>query len=249
VNVPVRVVSAQRPRDVRFHQLHDADGARIQYRKVCSAEGEEVSPDHIVKGWPVGEGFVTVTDEELEALDPEATDAIEIQDFVDLSEIDPLYFEKAYWLVPDKGAGKAYRLLVEAMRKAGRVAIARVVMRGKEHLVAVRAVGDALAMETMLHADEVVPQADLELAEPAPPGPREVEMAGQLIDALTTTFDPGRYPDEHRARLLAYLEGKAEGREVVLPPKVQARRPADLADALQKSLEAARRRGSEEASA
>lgn len=250
MNVPVRVVSAQRPKDVHFNQLHDADGARIQYRKVCSADGEEVPPEHIVKGWPVGGGgYVTVTEEELDKLDPEASDTIDIQDFVDLSEIDPLHFEKAYWLVPDKGAGKAYRLLVEAMKNAGRVAIARVVMRGKENLVAVRVVGDALAMETMLHADELVPERDLELTEAPAPGPREVEMAEKLIEALTTTFDPEKYPDEHRDRVLKYLEGKAEGREVVLPPKAEAKRPADLVDALQKSLEAARRRGKEEASA
>jgi DNA end-binding protein Ku len=243
-------MSAQRPRDVHFNQLHDADGARIQYKKVCSVDGEEVPPEHIVKGWPVGGGgYVTVTDEELEKLDPAASDTIDIQDFVDLAEIDSLYFEKAYWLVPDKGAGKAYRLLVEAMRSAGRVAVARVVMRGKENLVAIRPVGDVLAMETMLHADELVPQDDLEVTEAAPPGERELDMAQKLIDALTTTFDPGKYPDEHRRRVLAYLESKAEGHEVVLPPKAEAKRPADLVDALERSLEAARRRGKGEASA
>lgn len=250
VNVPVRVVSAQRSRDIRFNQLHAADGARIQYKKVCSADGEEVEAEQIVKGWAVGGGgYVTVTDEELEKLDPVGTDTIDIQDFVDLAEIDPLYFEKGYYLVPDKGAGKAYRLLVEAMRKSGRVAIARVVMRGKESLVAVRVVGDVLAMETMLHADELVPESDLEVGESPTPGEREVAMAQQLIDALTTSFDPEKYPDEHRQRVLSYLESKAAGREVVLPPKAEARKPADLVDALQKSLEAARRRGKEEASA
>ncbi|MEA3201058.1 MAG: end-binding protein Ku [Thermoplasmata archaeon] len=247
MNVPVRVVTAQRSKDVRYHQLHDADGARIQYKKVCSAEGAEVEAEHIVKGWEAGGGaYVTVTDEELAKLDPQKSETIDIQDFVHLEEIDPLYFEKGYWLVPDKGAGKSYRLLVEAMRKSGRVAIARVVMRGKESLVAVRAVGDVLAMETMLHGDELVPQEDLEVAQAAAPGERELDMAEKLIDALTTTFEPEKYPDEHRQRVLAYLESKAEGREVVLPPKAEARRPADLVDALQKSLEAARRKGKAE---
>jgi len=243
VNVPVRVVTAQRSKEVRFHQLHDADGARIQYKKVCSADGEEVPPEHIVKGYPVGsDAFVKVTDEELDALDPAHSETIDIQDFVDLAEIDPIYYEKAYYLAPDKGAGKAYRLLVEAMEASSKVAIARVVMRGKEHLVAVRVVGDALTMTTLLHADEVVPTSELELTAAGEPAKRELDMAQKLIDALTTSFDPSKYPDEHRARVLAYLEQKAEGNEVVLPPRAaQSRQPVDLVDALQKSLEAARR--------
>jgi DNA end-binding protein Ku len=168
---------------------------------------------------------------------------------VDLHQIDPIYFEKAYYLVPDKGAGKAYQLLLEAMRESGRVAVARVVMRGKENLVAVRVVGDVLAMTTMLHADEIVPESELEVAPAAKPAARELDMAQKLIDALTTDFNPDKYPDVHRERVLKYLESKAEGKEVVLPPKAEAKRPADLVDALQKSLEAARRRGKEEASA
>lgn len=250
VNVPVKVVTAVKSKDVRFHMLHEADGARIENRRVCSAEGSEVPYEEIVKGYSLGgDRYVTVSKEELESLDPEASRAIEISDFVDLSEIDPLYFEHPYYLVPDKGAGKAYGLLVEAMRRTNRAAIARVVLRTKEHLVAVRALDDVLTMTTLFYHDEVVPTSELEVAEPkTAPAEKEIAMAEQLIEALTGSFDPTKYEDLYRERVMDLIERKAEGEEVVLPPTPAAKpAPVDLVSALQASLDAARRKGKVEA--
>lgn len=251
VNVPVRVVTAVRSKDVRFHMLHDADGARIQQKRVCSADGEEIPYEHIVKGFPVGDDeHVVLTKEDMDAADPEKTDTIDIHDFVDVYQIDPLYFEKPYYLVPEKGAAKAYRLLVQAMKDTGKVALARVVMRDKEHLVAVRPVGDALAMTTLVYHDELVDQAELELPEAATePSERELAMAQQLIDALSADFDPEKYRDEHRERILDLIERKAQGKEIVAPPRKEPAKAKDLADALAASLEAAKARRRPEAEA
>lgn len=246
VNVPVKVVTAVRHKEVRFHMVHAKDGGRIQQKRVCSVDGEEVPFDEVAKGYSVGpDALVVVEPEELEALDPEKTDTIEIEDFVPLPSIDPIYFEKPYYLVPQKGAAKAYRLLVEAMRRADRVALARVVMREKEHLVALRVVGNALAMTTLLYEDEIVPLSDLE---EVPQGrgkgasDKEVDMAEKLIDALSGDFEPGKYKDEYRERVLGLIEAKAEGKTIKPPPKREERRPADLEEALRRSLEAAKRR-------
>ena len=255
VNVPVKVVSAVRQKDVRFHMLHAADGARIEQKRVCSADGEEVPYDQVVKGYQVGtDEYVVVTPEELDAVDPEKTETIDIQDFVDIYQIDPIYFEKPYYLVPEKGAAKAYKLLHQAMADAQKIAIARVVLRAKEHLVAVRPLGDVLAMTTLLYHDELVDQADLEVAEAsgkgAKPSEKELAMAQQLIDALSTDFDPEKYHDTYRERVMRLIESKAEGKEVVSPPKKETVRTKDLADALAASLEAAKsRRGKPEAEA
>jgi DNA end-binding protein Ku len=250
VNVPVKVVTAVRSKDVRFRMLHDADAAPIEQKRVCSVEGQEVEYEHIVKGYKVGaDRYVVVTPEELEALDPEATRTIDIQDFVDLSEVDPIYFEHPYYLVPDKGAGKAYGLLVEALRRSNRAGIARVVLRTKEHLVALRPMDDVLAMTTLLYHDEVVQPSSLEVEETrGAPNEKEIAMAEQLIDALATGFDPTKYHDMYRERVLDYLEKKAAGETVSVPaPKAEGPRPVDLVSALQASLEAARRKGKVEA--
>lgn len=246
VNVPVKVVTATRSKEVRFHQLHDADGARVLNKRVCSADGEEVPYEHIVKGYETArDEYVTVTTEELEALDPEKSETIDIQGFADLHEIDPLYFEKPYYLVPEKGAAKAYKLLAEAMRESGRVAIAKVVMRTKEHLVAVRPVGDALTMTVLLYHDEVVKPEELdEVPSDVAVNPKELKMAEQLIEALSGPFQPDAYEDEHRKRVLDYIESKAQGREVVTPPKPHKQETKDLVAALQASIEAAKRKES-----
>lgn len=244
VNVPVKVVTATRSQDVRFHMLHDADGARIVQKRVCSADGEEVPYEHVARGYEVGpDQYVVVSPDELEALDPEKSETIDIVDFVGLAEIDPIYYEKTYYLLPEKGGTKAYALLLEAMRKSDRVAIARVVMRTKEHLVAVRPIGNVLAMTTLLYHDEVVRAEELEGAPAEASAPkRELEMAERLIDALTTGFEPTRYEDEHRARVLSLIETKAQGREVVTPPRREPKGPTDLASALEASLAAATKR-------
>jgi DNA end-binding protein Ku len=247
VNVPVKLFTAVTQKEVRFHMLHEKDGARIRMKRFCSAEDREVPYEEIVRGFEVGKDrYVVVTDEELEAASPKATRTIEIRDFVELSEIDPIYYESTYYLVPDKTAAKAYRLLLEAMRRSGKVAIASFVLRTRESLCCVRPIEDALAISTMSRADEVVPVSALELPPAHDPSARELQMAEQLVQSLSAPFEPERYPDVHRERILAVVERKAAG-EVIEPPREEApARVVSLADALSASLSAARRRGEEE---
>jgi len=243
VNVPVKLYSAVSKKTVRFNQLHDADGARIQQKRVCSVDGEEVPYEHIVKGFEIApDRYVVITPDELEALDPAKTRSIDIEDFVDLSDIDPLYYEHPYYLVPDTGASKAYKLLLEALRGTGKVAIARVVLRSKEYLVAIRPAGDVLTMETMLFADELIPADRLdELPETdVNATDRELAMARQLIEAQATEFDPSKYRDEYRERVLELIERKAAGEDVAVQPMVEEREEVpDLMAALEQSLAAA----------
>src|SRR5438094_9823533 len=207
VSVPVKLFSATSPKEVRFHMLHDKDGARIQQKRVCSADGQEVPWEHIVKGFEISKGrYVTVAREELEAFNPRATKAIEIEDFVDLEQIDPIYYESTYYLVPDRGASKPYALLVEAMKKTGKVGVAKFVLRTKQYLCAVRPLGKALALSTMLYADEVVALDELEGVPDTRPAERELKMAGQLVESLAGKFDIHKYKDEYREQVLALLE-------------------------------------------
>ena len=247
VSVPVKLFSATSPKEVRFHMLHDKDGGRIQQKRVCSLDGEEVPWEHIVKGFEISKGrYVSVTREELEAFNPRASKAIEIEDFVDLSQIDPIFYESTYYLVPDRGAAKPYALLVEAMKRTHRVGVARFVLRTKQYLAAVRPLGGALALSTMLYADEVVSQDDLEGLPDShsKPGERELKMAEQLIGSLASDFDVRKYKDDYRERVLALLERKAEGEEIVAEPAEEPRgKVVNLMDALQKSLAAARSGG------
>ena len=245
VNVPIKLFTATAQKDVRFHQLHDKDGARIQQKRVCSKDGEEVPMEHIVKGYEVSrDKYVIISPEELDALDPKATRTIDILDFVDLDEIDPVYFDSTYYMVPEKGAGKAYALLLEAMRKSNKVAIARVVLRQKQHLVALRPLKNALSMETMLYADEVVSPETLEgLPEDVTVTDRELAMAQQLIDSLADDFKPERYKDDYRERVLEMIERKAEGQEIVVAEEEEEQAPVvDLMAALEASLAAAKTR-------
>ena len=239
VNVPVKLFTAVRKKTVRFHQLHAADGARIQQRRVCSVDGEEVPFEDIAKGYELYPGqYVLIEPEELDSLDPEATQTIDIEDFVDLSEVDPLYYDASYYLVPDARGAKAYRLLLDAMRNSGRVGIARVVMRTKQYLCAVRPVGEALVLTTMNFADEVVGQEEVEgLPGPQEAGERELKMAEALIDSLSTGWQPDKYEDTYRERVLALIEAKAEGQELVTQPAAAPTAPViDLMAALEASL-------------
>ena len=195
LNVPVKLYSAVSKQTVRFRELRESDGSRVRHKRVSEKDGKEVPYEKIVKGYEFApEQYVTLTRDELSELDPKKTRAIEIQDFVDLDEIDPIYFEHPYYLGPDKGAEKAYGLLVQAMNQERKVAIARFVLRNKEHLAAIRPMGNVLTMATMRFADEVVDpdQLDAEVAEQKPKKPekRELDMARQLISSLATDFDP-----------------------------------------------------------
>jgi len=243
VNVPIKLYSAVSKKTVRFHQLNAETGNRIAQKRTDSVTGEEVAYENLVKGYELTrDRYVIINPDELDTLDPEKSRTIDIEDFVDLSEIDPVYYDHPYYLVPDKGASKAYGLLLNAMRESGRVAIARVVLRSKEQLVAIRPDRDGrlLMMETMIFADEVVPADDLDglpEAEDLKVSEREVKMAQQLIESLVTDFEPQRYRDEYREKVLELIEAKAEGQEIVTP--AEAPEPAkvpDLMAALEASL-------------
>ncbi len=245
VNVPVKLVTATSPKDVRFNLLHDADGARINQKRVCSLDGEEVPFEHIVKGYDVGGGrYVVISPEELAAIDVEATRTIDIEEFVDLAEIDPVYFEHSYYLVPDGRAEKPYALLVETMARSGKVAVGRFVLRTKQYLATLRARDGVLLLATMLYDDEVVQPADLEVPSAAEvrPTERELSMAAQLVESLSAPFAPPKYRDDYREKVLALIEAKAEGEVVVQPEAPAAAAPVvDLMEALEASLARARK--------
>jgi DNA end-binding protein Ku len=245
VNVPIKLYSAVSKKTVRFHQLHGETGTRIQQRRVDPSTGEEVAYEDIVKGYEIGKDrYVVITPDELESLDPEKTRTIDIEDFVEESEIDPLYYDHPYYLAPATGAEKPYRLLLDAMAQAGRVAIARVVIRNKEQLVAIRPAENVLTMSTMNFADEVVPADTIdEVAAAEEDGgkgkttKRELDMAEQLIDSLTSEFDPSKYHDTYRERVLNLIERKAAGEEIAVAPEAPEPAPVpDLMAALEASL-------------
>jgi DNA end-binding protein Ku len=248
VTVPVKLYSAVNRKTVRFHQLSGKSGVRVSQKRIDPQSGEEVPYESIVKGYEIApDRYVVIEPGELETLQPKKTKTIEIEDFVELSQIDPMYYDHPYYLAPGPGGTKPYRLLLEAMRETNKVAIARVVIRSKEQLVAVRPMGDALGMATMLFADEVLPPDRIdELADAAEvkTTKRELDVAKQLVESLAGDFDPEQYHDTYRADVLAMIERKAQGEEIaVQPAPEEIGEPApDLMCALKASLEAVRAR-------
>jgi DNA end-binding protein Ku len=246
LNVPVKLYTAVSRKTIRFNDLRASDGVRVRNRRVAEGTEEEVPYDEIVKGYEIApDRYVVMTRSELSALDPKKSRSIEIQDFVEIGEIDPIYFENPYYLGPAEGAEKAYSLLAKAMESSGKAAIARFVLRNREHLAAIRAADGVLTMTTMRFADEVIAPEDLEdvLPQSKPRVQRkEVEMAEKLIDSLAARFDPSAYRDEYREELLSLIERKAEGKEVVTPASEEpkATRAPDLMAALEESIAAAR---------
>jgi DNA end-binding protein Ku len=244
VNIPVKLYSAVSRKTVRFHQIDSESGGRVRQKRV-GPDGDEVAYEQIVKGYEIGpDRYVTITPEELESLEPQKTRTIDIEDFVDLEDIDPMFYDHPYYLAPDTGAAKAYRLLVDAMEDSGKVAIARVVLRSKEHLVAIRPRSGVLAMETMLFADEVISPDSLDELSgdgEVATSDRELTMAKQLIDSLTSEFEPEKYRDEYRERVLDLIERKAQGETVVIeaPDEAPAKVP-DLMAALEASIASAK---------
>jgi DNA end-binding protein Ku len=245
VNIPVRLFTAVREHRVAFHLLHDQDKARLRRKIVSSTTGKEVHPEHVVRGYPVGpDKYVIVTEEELEACAPEKTKAIEITDFVKLSEIDPPYYERPYYVLPQKGAARSYRLIVEAMKKSKRVGVARVVIHEKEYLAALRPLGDLICLSTMNMYDEIVPRDPIEEAvEEVRPAEREVKAAEKVIGSMTEKFNPKRYEDEYRDCVRKIVEKKAAAEAPVSPAAPAAKekkshetRAADLMSALEASL-------------
>jgi DNA end-binding protein Ku len=248
VNIPVKLYSAARKKTVRFHQLDSADNSRIQQKRVNPNTGEEVPYEQLVKGYELSpDRYVVVRPEELESVEPKKTRTIDIEDFVELDQIDPIYYDHPYYLAPAEGAAKAYALLLQAMKDSGRVGIARVVIRSKEQLVAIRPGDDVLVMETLLFGDEVVPPSDLgELpaVDELKVGKREVEMAQQLIESLSTDFDPDSYRDSYRESVLELIERKAEGHDVAIQAAPEAPEEVpDLMAALEASIASAKRQG------
>jgi DNA end-binding protein Ku len=248
LNVPVRMYSAVARRNIALREIRESDSSRIKHRRVAEGTDEEVPYDEIIKAYEVTPGrYVPLTKDEMQGLAPEKTRAIEVQGFVNLDEIDPMYFDSPYYLGPAEGAEKAYSLLAKAMAASGKVAIARFVFRNKEHLAAIRSNGEVLTLTTMRFADEVVPVSELEdvLPDKAPKtNKREQEMAEQLIESLSSEFEPGAYHDEYREQLLGLIERKAEGKEIVASdaeaPK--ATKAPDLMAALEESIAAVKDR-------
>jgi DNA end-binding protein Ku len=249
VTVPVKLYSAVSRKSVRFHQLNGKTGVRIQQKRVDPSTGDDVAYEDIVKGFELTpDRYVVIEPDELEALDPKKTRAIEIEDFVALGEIDPIYYDHPYYLAPGAGGAKPYRLLLDAMRETNRVAIATVVIRSKQQLVAVRPMGEnVLGMATMVFPDEIIDPAaleELEAVEQVQINPRELGIAEQLIDSLAGPFDPDSYRDTYRDEVLALVERKAQGEQIAVQPAAEAAvEPVpDLMSALKASLDAVRAR-------
>jgi DNA end-binding protein Ku len=249
LNVPVKLYSAVARRGISLREIRESDGVRIRHRRVAEGTDEEVPYEKIVKAFEISpDRYVPLTKDELAAMAPEKTRAIEVKDFVDLEEIDPIYFDSPYYLGPADGAERAYSLLAKAMEESGKVAIARFVFRNKEHLAAIRAGAGVLTLTTMRFADEVVPPDALDdaLPEKSPKvDAREVEMAEKLIDSLTTEFDPTAYRDEYREQLLSLIERKAEGEDILAAPteEPQPTKAPDLMAALEESIAAVQSEG------
>ena len=248
VTVPVKLYSAVQRKSVRFHQLNGKTGVRIQQKRVDPTTGDEVPYEEIVKGYEIApDQYVLIEPGELEALDPKKTKTIEISDFVDLDAIDPIFYDHPYYLAPAAGGAKPYRLLHEAMTESRKVAIAKVVIRQKENLVAIRPMeGGVLGMSTMIFADEVVPPDRIDdLPDDVETSKQEVDMAQMLIDSLAADFEPEKYQDTYREEVIALIERKAEGKEIAVQPAAEeeAAPVPDLMAALKASLDAVQQDG------
>jgi len=244
VNVPVRMYSAIDERDVRFHLLHEKDDSRIGYDKVCKKEGKPIPDDEIVKGYEVSEGkYVYLTDEDLEAAAGESYRSIDIQDFVDADEVDPIYFERTSYLGPGEGAEKPYALLVRAMEESGLVGIVTYVMRDKQQLGCVRVRDGMIVLEKMFFADEIRPTKGIRPRKATVPK-QELAMALDLIDRFRGPFEPEKYEDTYREALLEVIDRKRRGKDVHAEAEPErGEEPADLLEALRESVEAHGRRG------
>jgi DNA end-binding protein Ku len=242
VSIPIKMYPSTEEKSLKFNQLHDADGGRIRYKRVCSIDGEEVPFEHIVKGYEIEKDrYVLLEDEDFDAVPVESSRAIDIQQFVDLDEIDPIYFQKTYYLVPEETGIKAYRLLQEAMSENGKVGIAKVSFRDKEHLSALRFKEDVMVLETMYWPDEIRPAEFEELEKDVKIRPQEVQMAQSLIENLSDEWDPSAFRDEYREALLEIVEKKAAGEEITVIEEAEPAKVVDLMEALKASVEAAKK--------
>lgn len=248
VNIPVGLYTATRREELKFHLLRETDLSPIDYRRVAEADGKEVPWEHIVKGYEYEKGkYVVLKDEDFRRVDVEATQTVDIIDFVELAEIDPMFFDKPYYLAPEKGGAKAYALLRESLRKTEKVGIAKVVIKTRQHLAAVKPYGNLLVLELMHFADELVKPTDLTVPSKLDVGSKELEMATALVDSMTDHWDPDKYTDDYRSALLKLIHEKVEhgGK---LPPgrgpkKPRSTKVVDLVSILQQSLEHSKQGG------
>ena len=245
LSIPVKLYTATRSKDISFNQIERSTGGRIKQKRVSATSGEEVASEDILKGYDLGgDRYVIVEPEELEALLPKDRNnekTIQILDFVSMEDIDPLYFEKGYYLAPDKGGARPYALLAKAMTESKKVAIAKVVLRQKEYLTAIRPLNGMLCMETMYFADEVVDPAEIDgLEHNIDIAEKELDMAKMLVEASSSDFEPTKYKDEYREKVLAMIEAKAAGTTFEMPAVEEAPKVVDLMAALEASLAAAK---------
>ena len=250
VTIPVSVYPATEEKTLRFNQLHDEDGGRIRMKRTCSIDGEEVSYEHIVKGYEYEKDrYVILTDDDFEAVPVESSRAIDIQQFVDLEEIDPMMYKKSYYLVPEETGAKAYALLREALNRSGKVGVAKVSFRDKEHLAALRFRDDAFVLETMYWPDEIR-EADFGGVDvSAKIRANELEMAQSLIDNLTADWDPSEFKDEYREAMLGIVEAKINGEEIEVVEAEPTAKVVDLMEALKASVAAAKKEAKAEPAA
>ena len=241
VNVPVRMYSAIDEADVHFHLVHEPDGGRIGYQKVCKAENEPVPDDEIVKAYePKKDELVVLTDEDFDAVKVEGVKTIDISDFVPYEDIDPIYFERTYFLGPQDGSEKVYALLREAMEQTGLAAVGKYVMREKQHLGCLRVREGVITLEKMFFHDEIRPVKDIAPRKTKVPK-AELDMATALIDQFKGSFEPERYEDTYRAALLKVIKAKQKGETITAVPAAEDEEPADLLAALKASVEAAKK--------
>ncbi|MEA2246913.1 MAG: end-binding protein Ku [Solirubrobacteraceae bacterium] len=245
MSVPVKLHTATESKTVRFHEVHVDDGARIEHRRFCSEEDREVPYKEVVKGYEIAPGeYVVLDKEEIAAASGDGARRIDVEHFVDAADIDPVFFEKTYYLGAGKDDGGAYRLLHDALERTGRAGIGRFTFHDREYLTAIRARDGVLVLHTLRFADELVPGGDIDVAEPSRgPGKREVEMARKLVDTLHERFRPDRYEDEYRKAVLKVIEQKAKGKDIEPPDEPEPEVPDDLMAALQASLEGSRKGG------
>lgn len=245
ISIPVRLYSAVQEKSLKFHLMHEEDGGRIKYERVCSKCGKKVSWDDLVKGYEYSKDhYVTFSDEELEGLDVDSIRAIDVVAFVPLADIDPIYFNKTYYVAPEAAGLKAYRLLADALEAEGQVGVAKVALRDKEHLATVRLKDDVFVLETMHWPDEIREPEFEELDKKIKIQDSEVKMARQLIQQLSSEFDPSEFADEYRAKLEELVQAKVEGAEVTVAaePEEEPTKVVDLMEALKASVEEAKKR-------
>jgi DNA end-binding protein Ku len=238
IAVPIKVHSATEDKSVHFHQVHDKDGARIRQKRMCSKEGKEVPYCEVAKGYEVREGeYVLLSKEEIDAAAGERSRVIELEEFVCAEHVDPVFYNRTYYLGAGDGGEDAYRLLHDGLGRSARAGIGRWVFHNREYLVAVRPVNGTLALHTMRFADELIDPGELEVTEPSrKPTKREIEMAGQLVESLHERFKPEAFKDSYRERLLGMIKRKAKGEEIEIPAAEEPERGDDLLAALEASL-------------